>query len=197
MTIVITGWRSQIAEEFRRLLPPNEVVIHGKPLEAPLPLTADRYFFCQGLLYPKSIDQQTDEETFTSYEVNFNSIKRECDAIFEANPIARVCVIGSESGYRGSFDESYAASKASLHIYVEQKELPFPCQQLVAISPGIIEDCRMTTSRTDVEGLSRRRADHPMKRFLKASEVARMARMLLYFQPYVSSTIVRMHGGQR
>jgi hypothetical protein len=34
-----------------------------------------------------------------------------------------------------------------------------------------------------------------MKRFLKAKEVASMAYTLLYEQPYVNRTIIRMHGG--
>ncbi|AZO29411.1 SDR family oxidoreductase [Mesorhizobium sp. M1B.F.Ca.ET.045.04.1.1] len=194
MTIVITGWRSAIAEEFRRLLRSNEEIVHGKPMEPNFPLGAERYLFCQGLLRPKRIEDQTDAEIREGIEVNFASIVRACDLIFATNVLARVCVIGSESGYRGSFDENYASAKELLHAYVEKKRLS-QLQQLVAISPGIIGDCRMTTSRTDVENLIRRREEHPKRRFLEASEVAAMARTLLYFQPYISGTIIRMHGG--
>ncbi|CDX26697.1 hypothetical protein MPL3356_60502 [Mesorhizobium plurifarium] len=197
MTIVITGWRSAIAEEFRRLLRSNEEIVHGKPLDANFPLGAERYLFCQGLLRPKRIEDQTDEEIKEGIEVNYGSIVRACDLIFASNVLARVCVIGSESGYRGSFDENYASAKALLHSYVEGKKLTSQLQQLVAISPGIIGDCRMTTSRVDVENLERRRIAHPKRRFLTATEVAAMARTLLYFQPYVSGTVIRMHGGDR
>lgn len=196
MTIVITGWRSAIAEEFRRLLRSNEEIVHGKPLEPNFPLGAERYLFCQGLLRPKRIEYQTDAEIREGIEVNFASIVRACDLIFASNTLARVCVIGSESGYRGSFDENYASAKELLHAYVEKKRLSSQLQQLVAISPGIIGDCRMTTSRTDIVNLERRRLEHPKKRFLLAAEVAAMARTLLYFQPYVSGTVIRMHGGQ-
>lgn len=195
MTIVITGWRSAIAEEFRRILRSAEVTVHGKPLEPNFPVDAQRYLFCQGLLRPKKIEDQTEAEIKEGIEVNYGSIARACDLILATNEFARVCIIGSESGYRGSFDENYASSKALIHRYIETKRLT-QHQQLVGISPGIIGDCRMTTSRTDVENLRRRRAEHPKKRFLEASEVAAMARTLLYFQPYISGTIIRMHGGQ-
>lgn len=194
--IVITGLRSAIAQEFVRLLPSAEVVVHGKPLEANFPIGAERYLFCQGLLRPKTYEDQTEAEIAEGELVNFTSIKNACDAIFEATDFARVCVIGSESGFRGSFDGNYATSKAKLHNYVEAKALRTPHQQLVCISPGIIEDCRMTTSRQDVENLRRRREQHPMKRFLQAREVAALARTLIYFQPFISGTVIRMHGGQ-
>lgn len=195
MTIVITGWRSAIAEEFRRLLRSNEVTIHGKPLEPNFPLDAERYLFCQGLLRPKSFEEQTENEIREGIEVNYGSIVRLCDLIIARNDFARICVIGSESGYRGSYDENYASSKALLHTYVESKRLRTPDQQLVAISPAIIGDCRMTVERKDVENLERRRREHPKKRFLEAREVAEMAKILLYHQPYISGAVVRMHGG--
>ncbi|RWD00185.1 MAG: SDR family oxidoreductase [Mesorhizobium sp.] len=195
MTVVITGWRSAIAEEFKRLLPSAEDAIHGKPMEPNFPIDAQRYLFCQGLLRPKRYEDQTEAEIKEGIEVNYASIVRACDLILARGEFARICIIGSESGYRGSFDENYASSKALIHRYIESKRLTSPHQQLVGISPGIIGDCRMTTSRTDVENLIRRREEHPKRRFLEASEVAAMARTLLYFQPYISGTIIRMHGG--
>lgn len=53
----------------------------------------------------------------------------------------------------------------------------------------------MTTRRQDLRNLARRREAHPLGRFLKAREVAQMAHFLLYLAPYVSGTVVRMHGG--
>lgn len=195
MTIVITGWRSAIAEEFRQILRSAEVTVHGKPMEPGFPIDVQRYLFCQGLLRPKRIEDQTEAEIKEGIEVNYASIVRACDLIFASNEFARVCIIGSESGYRGSFDENYASSKALIHSYIETKRLA-PHQQLVGISPGIIGDCRMTTSRTDVDNLIRRRDEHPKKRFLEAAEVASLARTLIYFQPYICNVVVRMHGGQ-
>ena len=116
--------------------------------------------------------------------------------ILATNSAARICVIGSESGYRGSYDGTYAEAKAVLHHYIEATCLR-PGQQLVGISPGIIADAGMTTRRMDTENLARRLEEHPKRRFLVAREVARMAQTLLYDQPYISGTIIRMHGGAK
>ena len=196
MTICISGWRSKIAEEFRALLPRDDPPIWGKPCEPDFP-TADRYLFCNGLLRAKSVEDQTQEERDEGWLVNFISIATQCDWIIQGNPNARICIIGSESAYKDSFDGTYAVAKQALHSYVEGKKLRAPGQQLVAISPGIIEDCAMTTRRRDKKNLERRRSGHPKVRFLMAWEVAGLAHHLLYEQPYISGTVIRMHGGLR
>ena len=191
MSVCITGWRSKIAEEFRSLL--MEPAIWGKSCEPDFPV-ADRYLFCHGLMRPKSMEDQTQDERDEGWLVNYISTVTLCDWIFNSQPNARVCVIGSESAYRDSFDGTYAVAKRSLHLYVEGRKLG-PGQQLGAISPGIIGDCGMTTRRHDTGNLDRRRNEHPMGRFLKAREVAEMAHHLLYHQSYISGTVIRMHGG--
>ena len=205
--IVITGWRSKIAEEFRDLHTPVELTVkylsgrrkfmkHGKPLEPDFPTNASHYLFCQGLLRPRRMQDQTEAERTEGFEVNLDSIQRACNAVLAVNDTARICIIGSESAYNGSFDDVYAVSKMLLHSYVERKPLK-PGQQIVAISPGIIEDAGMTIRRTDQEMLAARRAAHPMGRFLQAREVAHLAHHLLYHQPYIRNTVIRMNGGEK
>lgn len=192
--IIITGWRSQIAREFRGMLPAEEAAVPGSSTDGRLP-NADRYLFCQGLLRPKPFHEQTPDEVHEGYWVNCGAIIAACDGIFERNERARVCVIGSESGYRGSFDGTYAAAKADLHRYVETKPLN-QFQQLVGISPGIVENAQMTTRRTDAENLDRRRAEHPKRRFLTSREVAEVAYFALYqASDFLSNHVVRLHGG--
>ncbi|MHB1086135.1 MAG: SDR family oxidoreductase [Minisyncoccota bacterium] len=196
--IVITGRRSQIAIQFISLLPCEEAVVPGSvvaSVDGILP-NADRYLFCQGLLRPKRFHEQTPAEVEEGYRVNCSSITEACDHIFSVNARARICIIGSESGYRGSYDGTYAAAKADLHGYIESVSIG-PLQQIVGISPGIISDAGMTTRRTDTENLERRRTEHPKRRFLTSAEVAEMAFFLLYRSEYVSGTIVRMHGGKK
>lgn len=193
MTICITGWRSKIAEEFRKVYPGE--CYRGDAVAGTMP-EATRYLFCQGLLYAKRGQDQTEEERRASYDVNYHSIVEACDSILARQGDARICVIGSESAYRGSFDDTYAISKMLLHSYVTKKRLNFRHQQLVCISPGIIEDAGMTTRRTDLDRLDARRSAHPMKRFVTSEEVALLAFDLLMSHPYVSGTVVRMHGGE-
>ena len=198
--IVITGYTSKIAQEFEKVTQPpryHRVVYEFYRCRVPddgFPLDAEHYLFCQGLLRPKKMQDQTEAERVEGFEVNLDSIVRACDAVLAVNENARICIIGSESAYLGSFDDVYAVSKMVLHSYVERKALT-PGQQLVAISPGIIEDCGMTTRRKDQDTLDFRRAMHPMGRFLKAREVAELAHHLLFHQPYIRNTIIRMNGG--
>lgn len=196
--IVITGWRSAIAVEFRRIIGVGEMPQRGDWLndQNAFPLHAERYLFCQGLLRPKRFHEQTADEVREGYRVNCASVIGACEAIFACNDRARVCIIGSESGYRGSFDGTYAAAKGDLHGYVERKAIG-PHQQLVAISPDIIGDAGMTMRRSDADNLERRRLEHPKGRFLSSAEVAEMAKFLLFGSDYVTGTIVRMHGGRK
>ena len=193
-TLIMTGWNSRISMEFRARLPCGQTAIRGDALSDRFPLDAEHYLFCQGLLRPKKMQDQTEAERIEGFEVNLDSIVRACDAVLATNENARICIIGSESAYLGSFDDVYAVSKMVLHSYVERKALT-PGQQIVVISPGIIEDCGMTTRRKDQDTLDFRRAMHPMGRFLKAREVAELAHHLLFHQPYIRNTVIRMNGG--
>lgn len=202
MSVVITGWRSEISKAFRALLQSatlhrgrEETTIRGTVGSGVFPVDKERYLFCHGLLRSKTALEQTPEERAEGLLANLTSTVAHCDEIIARNPLARICVIGSESGYRGSYDGVYAAAKAALHHYVEHKRIRTMDQQLVAISPGIIEDAGMTMRREDIERLEQRRRCHPKGRFLLAAEVAAMAHFLLYHAPYVSGTVVRMHGG--
>ena len=192
--VVITGIKSTIATNFISML--SDETVHGIRVENMHNyLQADKYLFCQGYLVPKTSKEQSPEESEKSYYVNYKSIVNSIESIIDKNPKARICVIGSESGYRGSYDDNYAKYKKKIQSFIEDKKLLTPYQQLVGIAPTIIEDSKMTRDRTDIDNLNKRRSEHPMRRFLKAEEVAHMAYVLLYEQPYVNRTIVRMHGG--
>lgn len=194
--IIITGWNSRIAEEFRACLPQHSAFEFTR--RAPhddVPTSSDRYLFCHGLLRSKRSWEQSLDEVAEGYRANCTSIIEACDRIIATRDDARICIIGSESAYRGSYDGVYAAAKADLHGYVETVRLRTPEQQIVAISPGIIADAGMTTRREDIDNLERRRAEHPKGRFLRSREVADMAAFLLFEAEYVSNFVVRMHGG--
>lgn len=201
--LVIFGWRSKIAEELRGLLDSDYEgeIIRGTfdcyPLENKRAYTLDqmKYFFCSGYLIGKKLHDQTTEEFKATAEVNYLNVVGACNAIFEVNSKARICVMGSESGISGSYDEWYGMVKNALHHYVETKKL-LPDQQLVAVAPGIIGDAGMTTRRADLDVLEARKEAHPKKRFVSSLEVAHLVRFLLYEdQGYITNTVIRMNGG--
>lgn len=193
--IAIRGASSIIAQQLIAMLPDGERV-EAVRRGASMPVSVERYFFCVGLLRSKSMADQSAAEIAESMAANYSQVVFECDQIFSANACARICVMGSESGYSGSFDGAYALAKERLHKYVETKRLQYPAQQLVCVAPSIVLDSGMTLRRVDTDGLERRRWAHPKRRYLRAMEVAQMVRHLLYVdRGYTTGTIVRMHGG--
>jgi NAD(P)-dependent dehydrogenase (short-subunit alcohol dehydrogenase family) len=190
--LAVTGYGSRIVDEMRALLPADEQVLRIDDLADWSP---DRYLLCAGILRPLQLYQQSVAQITESMLVNLIRPMQLCDLILERNDKARICVIGSESGYSWSYDGTYAAAKAALHRYVETKQIK-PDQQLVCVAPSIISDCKMTLDRKDVENLERRRESHPKKRFLMAAEVAKLIHFLLYIdEGYTTGTVIRMNGG--
>jgi|SRR6185503_9143255 len=193
--LAVTGYRSKIIQELIPLLPEGEEVVaiarNGLIAEE-----ARRFVLCAGLIRPLRITSQTEAEAAETMEVNCFQPIRLCEHILERFGDARICVIGSESGFVWSFDGAYAAAKAALHRYVETKRLS-PDQQLVCLAPSVIGDGAMTLARQDVENLEERRKVNPKRRFLTCMEVAKMVRHLLYVdEGYTTGVVVRMNGGE-
>ena len=192
--IAIRGFASAIAQSLIDLLPDGEEAV---PVERGGTNTAaGRHLFCSGLLVPKTIIQRSAAELGESFMANAGRVIAQCDLIIATNDEARICVIGSESGYSWSFDGAYAAAKAGLHRYVETKRLRTSRQQLVCVAPGIIGDAGMTLRRTDTPNLEQRRLAHPKQRWLTSLEVARLVHHVLYVdEGYLSGIAIRMNGG--
>lgn len=194
--LAINGYDSKVAGELRTIVAREEVdeeVIGFRPPQIP---EAERYVFCAGHLHGGSILERDFYDTDLASDVNFRNVVWVTERIFQKNPWARVCVVGSESGITGSFDWFYAGSKAAIHNYVENRKVS-EHQQLVCVAPWIIEDSGMTIRRTDHEVLARHRLEHPKKRFLLSSEVATMIHYLLYIDPgYINNIVIRMNGGR-
>lgn len=188
--LAIRGGGSQIAREL------NVPDIVRVDRDQPMPLDADRYLFCAGLLRSKHWTAQTKAEIEEGFAVNLWQVTDDCERILSANDKARICVIGSESAYRGSYDDVYAASKRCLHEYVERRRLK-PEQQLVCISPSVIEDCGQHIRREDEWRTAQRREAHPKQRFLKAEEVALLVHYVLYQDAgYLTGVVIRLNGGE-
>jgi NAD(P)-dependent dehydrogenase (short-subunit alcohol dehydrogenase family) len=191
--IGIAGGQSSIAREFIALLPDGEEPYVDRLNEMPFDL--DRYLICTGFLAGKAISCIDPEEANLTWRKNFVDIARFCDRLFIVNPRARVCVIGSESGFEGSFDMAYAGAKAALHLYVETKRLKSPEQQLLAIAPCIISDSNMTQRRNDLRACEARGAATRHERWLTAREVAVQAHQALFIAScFLSNTVIRMRG---
>lgn len=197
----VTGVGSRIVSALRSQLPTGERIVR---LDNDLrtlgdqwvPGDGDRFLLCAGMLHQKKIAVQSPAEVRESLAVNLISAVRICEAALDASPRARICVLGSDSGFKGSYDTTYAVAKAGLHRYVETRALA-PGQQLVAVAPHIIWDTGMTQRRADLAALRERAQKEPMRRYLRAAEVARLIRFLLYEdEGAITNTVIRMNGGR-
>ena len=199
--IFVRGASSAIVQALSTLHPPNwdgTKLIHSVSRGEKMP-DGERYLFCTGLIHQLRLCDQPDEMIAETFQVNAISVIRECDRLIDVNPKARICVIGSESGFRGSFDAAYAVAKAALHRYVEIKRLKYPDQQLVCVAPSCVLNTDMNRQRNadGVISLEKRRVAHPKQRWLQPIEVARMIHFLLYIdEGYTTGIVIRMNGGE-
>lgn len=177
--LAVTGYGSSIVTELRGLLGNTDQVVR---LDARMAVpdcvmyhlpNADRYLLAAGVLHGKSVREQMALELVESAAVNLINVLRLCEMVLDEQDQARICIIGSESAKLGSFDRLYAACKAGIHAYVQQRETK-PLQQLVCVSPPIIAD----------SGMTRRRHDYPQvleqRPHCHAIDVARVVKRVLY-----------------
>ncbi|MFQ6006144.1 MAG: SDR family oxidoreductase [Woeseia sp.] len=212
--ICVTGYNTTIFWQLEKMLPAREKVFRigrddaanhqvdlatfdSEKLCSGVPLDAERYLFCAGVLFPKRINEQTAEEIFESLAVNMVSLIRLCEHVLEKNDRARIVIVGSESGFKGSYDTTYFLAKAAVHEYVRQRKIRSPQQQLVLLAPSAIEDSGMTQRREDLKATLDQENLLPKQRLLTAREVARAIYFLLYQDDgYISNAVIEMNGGK-
>lgn len=192
--IHVRGADSAIVRELRSLHPVNAIA-RGQSM----PDNGERYLFCTGMIRQKRIAEQSQDEIVETLMINAAAVIKECDRLLSINPKARICVIGSESAFKGSFDGAYAAAKASLHRYVETRRIETADQQLVCVAPTCILGTGMNSQRNadGVAALEARRERHPKQRWLQPYEVARLVHYVLCVdQGYLTNTVIRFNGGE-
>lgn len=161
-----------------------------------IPTSYNKYLITIGHLMPKKIRQQTRSEILYSISVNLLFVVNVIEHILENNQNARIVVLGSESGKKGSYDTTYFLSKAALRQYVKERNLSFPNQQLVLISPSLIENTNMFYQIND-DRVSSNKKENPKNRLLEAEEVAKIIYFLLFEDNgYITNTEIEMNGGK-
>lgn len=193
--LAVTGKTTTIVKEYMKLAKLDDLdvwPIGAEPSLAELAChlvvpDADQFILAAGLLHQKRLHQQTGAEIRASVALNFVNVVRICETALEKNEAARICVIGSESAFGWSWDDTYAGMKAALHRYVEKRSLR-GLQQLVCVSPPIISDSGMTTRRKDYPAILKRRPS------VTASAVAKLVYELLNGDIDLNNVVVRMTG---
>ena len=153
------------------------------------------FIVLSGYLQPLDIISQKHNHRINSFLINSIGPVLFSECVLKRNPVARVIIIGSESGTKGSYDLTYALAKSSLKMYVRQKRLDVN-QQLLLVSPSTIEDLGMTTRRDDISNLEKYRSLHPKKRFLISDELVAIIINLINSPIYLTNTEIEINGGK-
>ena len=184
--LVVTGYNSSIAEALFELVSQRqeiEIIRCGRCEQADVifdfsqlddcrrftsfveKMTPDYLFLNHGLLVGDKLTDNSDQDITKTLYVNLVSVAMVLERLVSINEM-RTVVMSSISGKAGSYDTLYAATKAGVDLLVKSfaPQLP-PNSRLNAISPGIIEDARMTNVRTDLDILAEKSKKHQHKYF--------------------------------
>ncbi|GAB7219008.1 SDR family oxidoreductase [Vibrio comitans] len=213
MNVSLIGESSNLSKKLINVIGRNKVTTFGRSENADIQFDAEDfsiesiqrvfkenyevYIFNIGFLQPKRIVDQTESEVIKSLSINALFIIKSCEYILNNNENARIFIIGSESGRKGSFDTSYFLSKAMLRAYVRQRALKKKDQQLILISPSTIEDSRMTSEREDRDVVDRYRREHPKGCFLYNDELVNyLTDIISNKSTYLTNCEIEINGGK-
>lgn len=203
--MVITGASSAICQELTRLSPEPVVVVGQEQVDMrdlaqitgmkSMLQEHNRIVVAHGSCSDVPFLSRQPADIAESLFVNCVSEARLCEIALAANPSARICVIGSASAIKGSWDIPYWFGKAGLHSYVRERRLEHPGQQLVCVAPSGI-DCGMTLRRPERE-IAELRQSHPKRRLVSPAEVAKLVHFLLFVdEGYITNTVIEINGGR-
>jgi NAD(P)-dependent dehydrogenase (short-subunit alcohol dehydrogenase family) len=137
--------------------------------------------YCAGLSLPKSVFQVTAEEMSRITNVNALSpmmIVSKVTRLLEKGGV--IVLFGSQSADKGSFDDTYAASKGAVHAFVKTvcPKLA-PDVRIIDFSPGITVPSKMTSGQMPAELLEQKKQQIPMKSFGNPDDMAEIVEFLI------------------
>lgn len=178
--LAVTGFRTTLVRELAGMIDEPVVRIRADlskfDARFDIPEAADRFVLAAGVLHQRRTLEQTPEEIAESLAVNLVNVVRLCETILAGNERARICVIGSVSAEKGSFDQTYAAAKAGVHAYANFRKV-LPTQQLIVFASPLISDSGMTRARHDYPQVLEQRPH------ISAHQVAVRVKRILYGWP--------------
>ena len=207
--ILVTGGSSKIGKEFVKLLPKNIIIKKPNKIEWDLSKdkfnrkqvnlikNSDKIVILHSKLSSKSHLKKSFKDITNQICLNLTSIIRICEIALNSNPKARIIILGSESGLKGSYDIIYALTKSSIHKYVEERKIKYKDQQLLCLAPSTISDGKMTLKRKDKKNIKKSIYINPKKRGIKSKEISIFIYKLLFeITDYVSNTTIHINGGK-
>lgn len=207
--ILITGGTSKISYHLKKIIPkkyniysPNREEwdlsnLNFDKKKIDLIKKCDRIFLCHSILSDKEHLLKNDNEIHKQLNINLLSKIKICEISLKYNPKARIFIIGSESGLKGSYDIVYGLSKASINKYVEERKIFNKGQQLICIAPSTIIDGKMTLKRKDIKNVHKSVKNNPKRRGLYSKEISKLIYDLSFKNTdYLTNTVINVNGGK-
>ena len=207
--ILITGGTSKISFYLKKLIPKDYNIYSPTKKEwdfsnldfdkkkIDLIKKCEKIFLCHSILSNKKHLLKSENEIINQLNVNLLSKIKICEISLKFNPKARIFIIGSESGVKGSYDIIYALTKSSLNKYVEERKIFHKNQQLVCIAPSTIIDGKMTLNRKDIKKVKKLVKKNPKKRGLYSKEISKLIYDLSFENTdYLTNTVININGGK-
>lgn len=152
-------------------------------------------FLNHGILLGKKALELSEKEINDYMMVNCFSIIATLEALTEYKN-TNIVVTSSISSKEGSYDPIYASTKAGVDSFRIRSASNFDSSvRLNFISPGVIEDALMTTSRKDQDNVKRISNSTPSKKLTKSSEVAKLVYLLLFDPGNIHCQDLAINGG--
>tara|TARA_X000000950_G_C13909412_1_gene658334 strand:+ start:1326 stop:1973 length:648 start_codon:yes stop_codon:yes gene_type:complete len=207
--VLITGGTSKISLHLKRLIP-NKYKIYAPSKKEwdfskldfdkkkiDLIKKCDKIFLCHSILSNKNHLSKNESEINKQININLLSIIKICEISLKFNSKARIFIIGSESGLKGSYDIIYALTKSSINKYVEERKVKYRDQQLICIAPSTIIDGKMTLNRNDIKKVKNLVKKNPKKRGLLSEEISKLIYDLSFKNTdYLTNVVININGGK-
>lgn len=159
--------------------------------------TVDVFINCAGIMLSNCLAEASSDDITLTMNVNLISPMVVLSRLIHLFSDNSVCLlIGSQSAFKGSYDDLYAVSKAAIHGLVGTVAPKIaPKTRIIDLAPGITLNTRMTLGRTN-DDLEPARQRIPMKRFAQPEEVAKVALQLISDDfAYMTGNTVDLNGG--
>jgi NAD(P)-dependent dehydrogenase (short-subunit alcohol dehydrogenase family) len=155
----------------------------------------DYLFVNHGVLTGKKLYESQSDDINKSVRVNLLSVIMILESLVNIQKM-RTVIMSSISGKVGSYDTLYAACKAGVDVTIKNCASVLPVNsRLNAVSPGIIEDARMTTVRKDLGILEAKKQKTPTKKFTTSLEVATLIYYILFRSENLLGENINLNGG--
>lgn len=157
----------------------------------------DVFVHFAGIMLSKSLSDSSFEDIENMVKVNLTApIYLVSQVIPKLSDKGLIIMMGSQSAYKGSYDDLYAITKAGIHGMVGSLAPKLaPNKRIINIAPGITRGTRMTDRRSE-DDLANATSRVPLNRLAEAKEVAQICmRLTDETFNYMTGNTVDINGG--